>query len=244
MNPGCTRPDADTGRSEDRGGNTCWVGVVEIHAWVAARPDLGRWRPEILSHCRGFPDGLSLPKTTNLVKSDEPGEGRWPLMTDGKPVTQEELLSRTFRSTLPQVYGYLLRRLNGDRRDAEDVTQETYLAYVEALRAGVIIERPGAWLQVVARNKLVDHLRRQSRRSEQSGRIAADEPVLMRTRIEAEALLHELPIAQRTTMILRYLDDLTVADIAGLTGRSVRAVESLLARGRRSLSRRIDREAL
>jgi RNA polymerase sigma factor (sigma-70 family) len=129
-----------------------------------------------------IPDGLSLPKTTNRVKVDRP------FMTNGEPITQEELPSRIFRSTLPEVYGYPVRRLNGDRRDAEDVTQETYLAYVEAMRAGVVIE-PGAWLQVVARNQLVDHLRTQGRRSESSRRIAADEPVLMRSHIEAEALL-------------------------------------------------------
>lgn len=163
-------------------------------------------------------------------------------MSDGEPTTQEELLSRTYRSTLPEIFGYLLRRLNGQRLEAEELTQETYLAYVEALRRGDHIERPAAWLQTVARNKLVDHLRKRTHRVEAAARVSPDEPVILQSRGETESLLHELPPAQRTAMILRYLDDLSVAEVANLMDRSVPATESLLARARQSLSHRLDRE--
>jgi RNA polymerase sigma-70 factor (ECF subfamily) len=164
-------------------------------------------------------------------------------MCDAEPATREELLSQTYRSTLPDVFGYLLRRLDGQRAEAEELTQETYLAYVMALRDGEPIERPAAWLQTVARNKLVDHLRRRGRRVRVEARLSSDEPVIFHSRSETESLLHELPPAQRTAMVLRYLDDLSVAEVAGLLDRSVRATESLLARARRTLSDRIERES-
>ena len=44
-----------------------------------------------------------------------------------------------------------------------------------------------------------------------------------------------LPDDQRTALVLRYVDDLAIADVAELLGRSVRATESLLARGRAGL---------
>ena len=49
--------------------------------------------------------------------------------------------------------------------------------------------------------------------------------------------LGKLPASQRLAVTLRYLDDLSVPEIATATGKSVHAVESLLARGRTSLRR-------
>jgi RNA polymerase sigma-70 factor (ECF subfamily) len=49
------------------------------------------------------------------------------------------------------------------------------------------------------------------------------------------AALAELPPFQRLALTLRYLDGLTVAEIAAALGRSEHAVESLLARGRVAL---------
>ena len=40
---------------------------------------------------------------------------------------------------------------------------------------------------------------------------------------------------------MRYVDEMTVAEIAGTMGRSVHAVESLLARGRDTLRKHMDR---
>ncbi|MFT3853282.1 MAG: sigma-70 region 4 domain-containing protein [Ilumatobacteraceae bacterium] len=47
--------------------------------------------------------------------------------------------------------------------------------------------------------------------------------------------LADLPDTQRVAMVLMYVDDLSVAEIAAVFGRSEHAVESLLARGRAAL---------
>ncbi len=52
---------------------------------------------------------------------------------------------------------------------------------------------------------------------------------------ELEAALGSLPTNQRSVIVLRYLDDWSVAEIADGLGLTYRAVESLLARARRSL---------
>ena len=50
-------------------------------------------------------------------------------------------------------------------------------------------------------------------------------------------VLSRLPAAQRAAVVLRYLDDLSVRDVARLMGRSEKAIESLLSRGREALRR-------
>jgi hypothetical protein len=71
-------------------------------------------------------------------------------------------LLELYDDALPHVYGYLLARC-GDTALAEDLTAESFLAAVDAVR------KPGApgpsvpWLIGVARHKLADHWRRVER---------------------------------------------------------------------------------
>jgi RNA polymerase sigma-70 factor (ECF subfamily) len=51
------------------------------------------------------------------------------------------------------------------------------------------------------------------------------------------AALARVPAAQRAALVLRHVDGFSVPEVADLLGRSVEAVESLLARGRVSLRR-------
>jgi RNA polymerase sigma-70 factor (ECF subfamily) len=53
----------------------------------------------------------------------------------------------------------------------------------------------------------------------------------------AIAALDALPASQRLAIVLRYVDGLSVPEIARQTGKSVHAVESLLARGRAAFKR-------
>jgi RNA polymerase sigma-70 factor, ECF subfamily len=142
------------------------------------------------------------------------------------------------------VYGYLLTRC-GSVADAEDLTAETFVAAVAALK------RPNpplvsvAWLIGVARHKLVDHWRRGERERRGLAAVGPDEPddpwgELLDTSAAYSALA-QLPGPQRAALALRYLDGLSVTEIAAHLDRTVRGTETLLARARAAL-RRIYRE--
>jgi len=151
-----------------------------------------------------------------------------------------------YRRALPQVYGYLLPRC-GSAALAEDLTAETFMAAVAATRRCGAAEPTVAWLIGVARHKLIDYWRRDTRerrRLAEAGRAAEvlDDPwdeVLDAG--AAHAALARLPVPQRAALTLRYLDGLPVAEVAGHLGRSLHATETLLARSRAAL-RRVYRE--
>jgi RNA polymerase sigma-70 factor (ECF subfamily) len=153
---------------------------------------------------------------------------------------------QSFRSfydeALPHVYGYLLHRCGGPVPTAEDLTQETFLAAVAELRKGREIDNPPAWVIGIARHKLLDHYRRQAR-AERVVTLADDEAVDLPVdggdgaRERTIAALALVPATQRAVIVLRHLDGYSVPEVAGLLGRSVEAVESLLARGRVSFRR-------
>ena len=72
----------------------------------------------------------------------------------------EARLMQIYWETIAPLYGYASRRCGGDRALAEDVTQEAWLRAVRAWRRKGIPDKPLAWLTTVARNLIVDQLRR------------------------------------------------------------------------------------
>jgi RNA polymerase sigma-70 factor (ECF subfamily) len=154
--------------------------------------------------------------------------------TAGEPVRAFLAL---YDRALPQVYGYLLARCRGPAA-AEDLTAETFLAAVAVVRSGDPSPLSVPWLIGVARHKLVDHWRRQGR-EERRLRILTDEAPAAADPWDAELdamaarrTLGRLAPQHRAALTLRYVDDLPVAEVAALLGRSVHATEALLVRAR------------
>jgi RNA polymerase sigma-70 factor (ECF subfamily) len=143
---------------------------------------------------------------------------------------------------LPQVYGYLLPRC-ASVAVAEDITAETFLAAVDALERGIAPVPSMPWLIGVARHKLVDHWRRAGRdgrnlRAAASTSSEVDDPwPALIDSAAVHTVLTRLPDPQRAALVLRYLDGLSVAEVAEHVGRSVHATETLLVRARSALRR-------
>jgi RNA polymerase sigma-70 factor, ECF subfamily len=121
---------------------------------------------------------------------------------------------------------------------AEDLTAETFLAAVNAVRAGTT-ELSIPWLIGTARHKLVDHWRREGRQREALDElyqhtvepVDGDDPV---DALHVHSVLSQLPPHHRAALTLRYLDGLPVEQVAAHLERSVHATESLLIRAKAS----------
>jgi RNA polymerase sigma-70 factor, ECF subfamily len=161
------------------------------------------------------------------------------------PAGQDDCLAflAFYDDALPHVYGYLSARC-GNRDLAEDLTAETFLAAVDAVRKGGPQPMSRAWVLGVARHKLVDHWRRQARDERRfellAGAVQAfgtgqDAGQSWDVRLDAllvRSCLDQLAPQHRAALTLRYLDDLPVAEVASLLGRTVHATEALLVRAR------------
>jgi RNA polymerase sigma-70 factor, ECF subfamily len=167
-------------------------------------------------------------------------------MGAGSPADRDDRLGflSFYDDALPHVYGYLSARC-GNRDLAEDLTAETFLAAVDAVRKGGPQPMSRAWVLGVARHKLVDHWRRQARDERRfellAGALeagpgqAAGAGESWDARLDAllvRRCLDQLAAQHRAALTLRYLDDLPVAEVASLLGRTVHATEALLVRAR------------
>ena len=146
----------------------------------------------------------------------------------------------------PSVYAYLLRGVLGDRATAEDLVQETFAAVVAAVADGRTEVLCLPFVVGTARHKLMDYYRgreREQRRLERAWatrRSPSQDPLDDDLLTDADPAgvvesLRRLSAEHRSVLVLKYLDELSVAEISILLERSVHATESLLARARRSL---------
>jgi RNA polymerase sigma-70 factor, ECF subfamily len=159
-----------------------------------------------------------------------------------------------YRKYVAQVYSYAYYEL-GDHHDAEDATERTFMAALAGL--GRFEERAtpadggGAstfrvWLFQIARNTVAERRRQLRRRPEAPIDAAAAVPAS--TDVEDDAARRDdvaaalraiarLPGDRRRALILRFVEEMSTTEIAGILGRSEGAVRVLIHRALRSVAR-------
>jgi RNA polymerase sigma-70 factor (ECF subfamily) len=137
----------------------------------------------------------------------------------------------TFDSLCVQLYAH-----SGDLAEAQDVVQEAFCRALSRWRTLSRYEDPQAWVRKVAWNLATSRWRRvktamsfASRYGEQS----FDEPDP--TWLDLRDALAKLPSRQRQALVLHYVADLPIQEIAAITGVAVGTVKSWLHRGRTAL---------
>ncbi len=149
-------------------------------------------------------------------------------------------LVRLYDQSVADVYGYLVSRC-GSAAVAEDLTSEVFMAAVAAVQQDRVPEMSVAWLIGVARHKLVDHWRHQEVVHRKLAVVehdtVDDDWDVVLDRLRAEAVLAELGAHHRSVLTLRYLDGLSVAEVAEVLDRTVHATEALLMRAKAAFRR-------
>ena len=147
--------------------------------------------------------------------------------------------------TIMDTYGNMLFRLClitlGNQSDAEDVIQETLIQYLQKAPTFKGFEHEKAWLITVATNKCRDILRFKNRHPviditelTNLAQDSSDSGIL-------DALI-SLPDKYRIVLMLYYVEEYSVNDIAKIIGRTSSAVKMRLQKGRKLLSEAYQKE--
>ena len=139
-----------------------------------------------------------------------------------------------------RVFHYLLR-LTGQRETAEDLTQETFIRALQAVRRDpnqIGEASHKAWLFQVATNLARDHLRRRRLirwlpfQPERHGEIAGDATDGLAEQELVGRALRQLPPETAAILLLKDAEGFTAREIAEMLGEPFEAVRKRLARAR------------
>lgn len=163
---------------------------------------------------------------------------------------EPQALSEIYDRYAGPVYRYLYRTL-GDPAVAEDLTGEVFVKLLQQLRAARLsLERMEGWLYRVAHNLAMDWFRAQRKRPA----VPLDEGVVSGDKSPAQLVeqrdlhqqlrnaLRRLTADQQQVILLRFGEELKVAEVARLMGKSEGAVKVLQHRAVQRVRRLLGEE--
>jgi RNA polymerase sigma-70 factor (sigma-E family) len=139
----------------------------------------------------------------------------------------------TFEEFFRERYGEVVRSmrlLTGDHARAEELTQEAFARACRHWRRVRTLDRPVAWVYVTATNEA----RREWRREQRAASNVTPPPVVddkagrVATTVDVQAALAQLTARQRAAVVLRYVADLPIAEIAEVMGCASGTVKATL----------------
>ncbi len=150
----------------------------------------------------------------------------------------ESFYRQEYAAVVALVYG-----LSGSRWAAEDLAQEAFLrAHRDWDRVGAM-DNPPAWVRRVAVNLAMSRFRRLRAETAARLRLTPAPPSLDGVYAEYGAFWHEvrrLPVRQAQVVALRYIDDMSVAEIGRVLDVAEGTVKALLHQARARLGRQLE----
>lgn len=161
-----------------------------------------------------------------------------------------DTLLRHFRMPL---YIYIFQWVRNEQT-SYDLVQETMLCAIRHIGNLKDENRFGPWLFGIGHQKCIQHWRKQNREDDAMQEFAEapadfeEDPRQTLIRREKEAqflrLLEDLPMLQRSVLVLYYIEEFTLEEIASITGTTTGTIKSRLHYARKAFRDLWERERL
>jgi RNA polymerase sigma-70 factor (ECF subfamily) len=166
-----------------------------------------------------------------------------------------EAATALFREHVDSLYEFTHYRVGGDKAAAEDIVQDTFVVALEKLSGFDGRSSLHTWLCGIAKNKIRNHRRKRRAVSLPDLLDGADSEIFdiladveksplpdwvleaKETRAMVGATLSSLPPHYRQALLDKYVNGLSVNEMADQGGKSPKATESMLTRARVAFSR-------
>jgi RNA polymerase sigma-70 factor (ECF subfamily) len=146
-------------------------------------------------------------------------------------------LTQLYEENFDRIYRYIVLKI-GDRTEAEDMTQQVFLNALQSISSYKWKGMPfTSWLYRIAHNQVVDYFRKKSKRAtvplDESLPIPAadgDPKYQIERKVEIETIVlatKKLTQSQQEVISLRFGGELSIAEVAGVMGKSEGAVKAL-----------------
>lgn len=157
------------------------------------------------------------------------GQGTFVITMDQAEVKADFL--RTYDTYADDIYRFCVVKVSS-RELAQDITQDVFMRYWQAVREGTIMKNERAYLYTLARNLVIDWYRKKKESSldaltEQGIDFGTDDHKSIQRSAEHKevlAVINQLDDDAREALLLRYVEGFTPKEIAAISGESANAV--------------------
>ena len=156
-----------------------------------------------------------------------------------------------FRRYQLPLYVYVFELVH-DEQASLDIVQETFINATRHLGSLREDGKFGGWLFGIAHQKVLQYWRKQGREAAAMEAYANapveadDDPAEVLVRAEQEGavmrLLDQLPVAQRSVLLLHFMEGFSLEDIAGVTSSALGTVKSRLHYAKKALKKLLEEE--
>ena len=155
-----------------------------------------------------------------------------------------EAFASVYDEYIGKVYKFIYYKVK-TQQQAEDLTSQVFTKLLEYISSGKEIKSIQATIYTVARNQVVDHYR--SLKQEAPIEFAMKEASVsfegeMEDKegvLEIEAALRKLKGEAKEAMILRYIDDYSIKEVAKIMNKSEGAVRVMIHRAKKDLREKL-----
>ena len=147
----------------------------------------------------------------------------------------QKAFARLYEAHFDRVYRYIVIRI-GDKTEAEDMTQQVFLNALRSISSFNWKGTPvAAWLFRIAHNQVVDYLRKKGKQAvtayedalishDNSLQLAAEHSLDIK---QLQMATRRLTPAQQEVITLRFVSELSIAEVAKVMGKTQGAIKAL-----------------
>ncbi|MDO8669420.1 MAG: RNA polymerase sigma factor [Candidatus Buchananbacteria bacterium] len=160
-----------------------------------------------------------------------------------------EAFGKFYDLYVTRIYRFVFFKINSVS-DAQDITSEVFLKLWQYVKAGKDIRNLNALTYMIARNMVIDFYRRNNKLddpiSDEHFNIPDEQKDILRQQIMDSELndvlkgIENLKDEYKEAIILKYLDELSISEIAKILNKSNGAVRVLLYRATKALKENIN----
>jgi len=164
----------------------------------------------------------------------------------------QEALKTIFNSNFEKLYAFVFYEVGQNRSVAEDIVQETFLSAIKSASKFKGTSQIYTWLAGIAHHKIADYYRHANHDKNTAdildweqinfvvdSKPGADIASSTENKIMIDQALNSLPSDYRKIIILKYVQELPINEIAKVLNRSPKSVEGILSRARKTLRKLI-----
>ena len=169
------------------------------------------------------------------------------LLFKAKSFNDADAYGQIYDRYVERIYRFIFFKV-GNKSDAEDITSEAFLKTWQYIKEGKPIKNLNAFLYAVARNLVVDHYRTQSKKREFEEAIFTDikSDANIAIKLDIKSSTDKILRAMKSlkdeyceVIVMRFLDDLSISEIAGVIDKTSNNTRVLVHRALGALKKTI-----